>query len=129
MTGIKLQLEYFSKPASGSGDPRLFTRKKIPISALDTRVVYVDFAPVSIESISRSIDVGRRDYSQTMGSKFYGYIITVLGADGTLLYQSATSGTLAKLAKKPDLNNKPDIIRDNITTRKARPHIIRRPRR
>jgi len=123
---LKLQVEYFSKPASGSGDPRLFARKKVSISALDTRVVYVDFAPVSIESISRSIDVGRRDHSQTMGNKFYGYIITVLGSDGTVLYQTATSGTLAKLANTTDLNNKPDVIRDDIKTRKDRPHKKRR---
>lgn len=126
---LKLQVEYFSKPASGSGDPRLFTRKTVTIAALDTRVVYVDFAPVSIESITSSINIGRQDRSKTVGNKFYGYIITVLGSDGTVLYQSATSSTLAKLAKTTDLNNKPDIIRDDITTRKDRPFKMRRHRK
>jgi hypothetical protein len=127
--GLKLQVEYFAKPASGSGDSHLVFRKKVLISDLDTRVIFVDFAPVSIESISRSVDIGHRDHSKTVGDKFYGYIITVLSADGSLLYQGATCGTLAKMAKIPSRENEPDVIRDDIQTRNGRPNRILRPRR
>ena len=129
LRGLKLQVEYFAKSASGSGDPHLFTRKTVTISDLDTYLIYVDFAPVSIESISRSVDIGYRNHSKTVGEKFYGYIVTVLGADGTILYQSATSGTLAKLAKKPTQENKPDITFDDISTRRGRQNKIRRNKR
>ncbi len=99
MRDLKLQVEYFAKPASGSGDPRLVTQKRIPIPFLDSRTVYVNVAPVSIESLSRSLSFGRfREHTQTIGDKFYGYIVTLVDANNTLLYQGASNNTLARMA-------------------------------
>jgi len=102
LRNLQLYIQYYAKPAGGSGDPRLVTQKQVPISALDSRLVYIDVAPVSIESLSRSRTFHTsREYSQTVGDKFYGYVVTVVDANNTVLYQGASNGTLAKLAEKP----------------------------
>jgi hypothetical protein len=99
---LKLHIQYFSKPAGGSGDPRVTTQKQIPLAWLDSRLVYVDVAPVSIDSLSQSHTSRRgREFSKTTGDMFYGYIVSVVDADNAVHYQGASSRTLAKLAKKP----------------------------
>lgn len=100
---LQLQIQYYAKPAGGSGDPRLVTTRYAEIPALDTRQVYVDLSLVSIDSLSRSVSIGPfRDHSKTVGDKFYGYIVSVLDSEGALQYQGASSTTLAKLATVPE---------------------------
>ncbi len=106
-TGVQIQdtqlsLQYYAKPAGGSGDPRMVTQKRIPIPVLESRTIYVDAAPVSIDSLSRSFTIGDfREHSKTVGNKFYGYIVTLLDANNNVLYQGASSSTLAKMATIP----------------------------
>lgn len=101
---LQIQIEYYSKPASGSGDAKVFTRKIVPIEDVDSRVIYADVAPVSIDSLSRSIRLKKSgEHTKTVGDKFYGYIVTVLDSQGGVLYQSASSGTLAKSATVPNV--------------------------
>ena len=105
---LELQVQYYAKPAGGSGDPRMVMQRHAKIPALDTRLVYVDVAPVSIDSLSRAVTIGPfREHSQTVGDKFYGYIVSVLDADGMLLYQGASSSTLAKQATVPEPREEP----------------------
>jgi hypothetical protein len=100
---LELRVEYYAKPAGGSGDARLAATRHVGSPVLDTRLVYVDVAPVSIDSLSRSISIGPfGEHSKTVGDKFYGYIVSVLDATGALLYQGASSSTLAKQATIPE---------------------------
>ena len=105
---LELRVEYYAKPAGGSGDARLAATRHVGIPGLDTRLVYVDVAPVSVDSLSRSISIGRfGEHSKTVGDKFYGYIVSVLDAKGALLYQGASSSTLAKQATVPAPKKQP----------------------
>ncbi len=108
---IKLSVQYFAKPAGGSGDPRQVTTKHITLSVLDAQPIYVDLPPVAIESVSRTLSGARRDFSKTSGDKFYGYIVTVLSHDNTVLYQGVTTGGLRKLATSSTVNKPADSLR------------------
>ncbi len=104
---LQLIVQYFAKPAGGYGDPRMAEEKRIDIPLLDTRLTYVDVAPVTVESISRELS-GRpfRDTTATQGNKFYGYIVTLLSHDGQALYQGATTGVLGDMATVPILKRR-----------------------
>jgi len=109
---VELQVQYYAKPAGGSGDPRLVTTRYTEIPVLDTRLVYVDLAAVSIDSVSRSVSIGPyRDHSKTVGDKFYGYIVSVLDSEGKLQYQGASSTTLGKQATVPEPKREPSFGR------------------
>jgi hypothetical protein len=67
-----------------------------------------------------------------VGDKFYGYIVTLQDAESTVLSQSATSGTLAKVALGPELEVKSerrDRDRDDVLRFKPRSRPVRRPRK
>jgi hypothetical protein len=109
---IKLQVQYYAKPASGSGDPRIAAKKRTSIPYLDSRTVNVEFAPVSIDSVSRALSKGDRNRGTSQGGdKFYGYVVTVRDLNDALIYQGASPASLANLAGEADPSKKPD---DNI---------------
>jgi len=101
---LRLLIQYYTKAASGSSSPKLLTTKNILIPYLDKRFVSVDVAPVSISSSSTTYhSYGSRRHSGLTGERVYGYVLSVLNADGNLLYQGITKSTLNSIVKVPDI--------------------------
>ena len=102
---LEFIVEYYAKPASGSGDPRRVEVKRINVPYLDFQPTYIEIAPVTIDSLSRTVSVGPHwQRESTVGNKFYGYIVSAVDSERKLLYQGASSETLGKLATAPDEN-------------------------
>ncbi len=101
---LQIVVQYYAKPVSGSGDPRLLEDRRADISRISTQLTYIDMSVVAIKSMTRTFTAdNQREFSAAEGFKFYGYVVSVLGEDGTLLYQGATTGTLGDMAEVPKL--------------------------
>ena len=96
----KLVVEYFSKPAADNGkaEPKKFNTKTFSLPKLDgARLVNIECPAVSLESYSykyTSSYYGNETYSS--GNEYYGFVMTIFDAGGTLIYQAAYPNSLKK---------------------------------
>ncbi|HBA83270.1 MAG TPA: hypothetical protein DCZ95_04165 [Verrucomicrobia bacterium] len=100
-----LTVEYYSRPSSAGGSARnLEAVQHIPIPGIERgKDLMVDAGELGTYRFTYK----STDYKQVSGKELYGFIVSLFGSDGALLFQQASQQSLVDLATaqpKPAMN-------------------------
>ena len=107
-----VNIQFFTKPvgSKGSASPTRVASGTIKIPKLTSAAICVDCPEVS--SSSSSYRSGRR--TSKRGTAFYGILVSVYNADGTLSYQGISTSGLKKAAAVAKVRSEADILQEQL---------------
>jgi len=103
---LRVLLQYYSKPAAGSGGYRTRSciTKNMRLPYLGKRLVTIDVAPVRVAPNVRTYrSSGHRRTIGSDSGKSYDYILTVFDSDGKLVYQGTSNKSMADKIEVPSI--------------------------